>query len=196
MSVQHSHKLFPEKHAFLLDNPIRRFFSPPERLISKFNIGSNDVVVDFGCGPGFFSIPLAKIARRTIGVDISPRMLEKAERYAEKEKVTIELLQSDGTKIMLENDVADLVLLNHVFHEIEDKPTVLDEFHRILKPLGRVAIVERIHHTRTPWRKLGPPVVDEEELVSSIQLSDFKFAGAVPHGNSSIVFAQKVVRSP
>ena len=79
LSTQHhGHKRFPEKQAFLLDNPIRRFVSPPERLISKIKIGSNDVVVDFGCGPGFFSIPLAKIARRTIGVDISPRMLEKS----------------------------------------------------------------------------------------------------------------------
>ena len=197
LSTQHhGHKRFPEKQAFLLDNPIRRFVSPPERLISKIKIDSNDVVVDFGCGPGFFSIPLAKIARRTIGVDISPRMLEKAAGHAKKEGVTIEFLQSDGTEIRLENGVADLVLLNHVFHEIEDKPTVLDEFHRILKSLGRVAIVERTHKARIPLRNLGPPVIDEKELVSDIQQGGFKFVGTVPYGNSSIVFAQKVVSSP
>ncbi len=197
MSTQHHghHKRFPEKQAFMLDSPIRRFFSPPERLISKINIGSNDVVVDFGCGPGFFSIPLAKVARRTIGVDISPRMLERAARHAKKEGVTIEFLQSDGTEIRLENGVADLVLLNHVFHEIEDKPTVLGEFHRILKSSGRVAIVERTHETGILWRNLGPPVIDEKELVSGIQHGGFKFAGTVPYGNSSIVFAQKVVPS-
>ena len=196
MSTQHhGHKRFPEKQAFILDNPIRRFFSPPERLISKISIGSNDVVVDFGCGPGFFSIPLAKVARRTIGVDISPRMLERAARHAKKEGVTIEFLQSDGTEIRLENGVVDLVLLNHVFHEIEDKLTVLGEFHRILKSLGRVAIVERTSKTGILWRNLGPPVIDEKELVSGIQQGGFKFAGTVPYGNSSIVFAQKAVPS-
>jgi ubiquinone/menaquinone biosynthesis C-methylase UbiE len=165
-------------------------------LISKINIGSNDVVVDFGCGPGFFSIPLAKLARRTIGVDISPRMLERAARHAKKEGVTIEFLQSDGTEIRLEKGIADLILLNHVFHEIEDKPKVLSEFHRILKSLGRVAIVERTHKTRSLWRNLGPPVIDEKELVSDIQQGGFKFAGTVPCGNSSIVFAQNVDSSP
>ncbi len=191
LSTQHNrHKQFPEKQAFILDNPVRKFLFPPERLISKINVGSNDVVVDFGCGPGFFLIPLAKVARRTIGVDVSPRMLERAALQAKKEGVTIEFLQSDGTEIRLENSVADLILLNHVFHEIENKPTVLGEFRRILKSSGRVAIVERTHKTRIPWRNIGPPVIDEKEIVNDIQQGDLKFAGTVPYGNSSIMFAQ------
>ena len=194
LSTQHHwHKRFPEEQAFLLDNPIRRYFSPPQRLISKINISSSDVVLDFGCGPGFFSIPLAKIARRIIGVDISPRMLERAARNAKKEGVSIEFLQSDGTKITLENDVVDFILLNHVFHEIEDKSAVLSEFHRILKSSGRVAIVERTHKNRAPWKNFGPPVIDEKELTSSIQQNHFELAETVPYGNSSIVFAQKNV---
>ena len=179
----------------MLDNPIRKLFSPPERLISKINIGSNDVVIDFGCGPGFHSIPLAKLAQRMIGIDISPRMLERAARHAEQEGVTIEFLQSDGTEIRLEDGVADLILLNHVFHEIRDKPAVLGEFYRILKSLGRVAIVERTRKGRFPWNNIGPPVIDEKELVRGIQQDGFKFAGMIPYGNSSIVFAQKVVPS-
>ena len=61
--------------------------------------------------------------------------------------------------------------------------------------LGRLAIVERTHKTGILWRNLGPPVIDEKELVSGVQQGGFKFAGTVPYGNSSIVFAQKVVPS-
>ena len=176
----------------MLDNPIRRFRYPPERLISKLGVGSNDVVMDFGCGPGFFLIPLAKVAGRAIGVDVSPRMLEKAAQHAKKKGVTIELLQSDGTGIQLEDSSVDLILLNHVFHEVEDKPRVLGEFQRILKASGRLAIVERTRGSGMPWRIMGPPIVDERELTRETQQTGLGFAQTIEYGNDSIVIAQKV----
>lgn len=181
----------PERLAFTLDNPIRRFLDPPERLIGKLGINPDDTVVDFGCGPGYFLIPLAKVARRAIGVDVSPRMLERASTKAKKKGVSVELLQSDGTGLRLEDNSVDLIFLNHVFHEVDDKPKVLGEFHRILKPLGKLAIVER---TSDSWRLLsntGPPVVDEKQLISEIQQGGFRFAQTIAHGNASIVISQK-----
>jgi SAM-dependent methyltransferase len=182
----------PERLAFTLDNPVRRFLDPPERLIGKLSVKPDDTVVDFGCGPGYFLIPLAKVARRAIGVDVSPRMLQKASTKAKKKGVRIELLQSDGTGLKLEDNSVDLIFLNHVFHEVDDKPKVLGEFHRILKPSGRLAIVER---TRDPGKLLsnmGPPVVDEKQLVSEIQQAGFISAQTIGHGNASIVISQKV----
>ena len=68
---QYAHKRFPERLAFTLNNPIRRRLSPPSQLILKLNIGPSDVIVDFGCGPEFFLIPLARIAGKAIGIDVS-----------------------------------------------------------------------------------------------------------------------------
>lgn len=187
----HGHKQFPEGQAFILNNPIRRLLSPPKRLISKINIDSHDVVVDFGCGPGFFLLPLAKVARRAIGVDVSPRMLEKAAEHAKKELSAIELLQSDGTNLRLDNGSVDLILLNHVFHEVQDKTRVLGEFHRILKPLGRLAIVERTREVSRLRAKFGPPKIDEKELANDVQQKGFKIIESIPHGTDSIVIAQK-----
>ncbi len=152
--------------------PIRRFLDPPERLIGKLSIDPDDTVVDFGCGPGYFLIPLAKVARRAIGVDVSPRMLEKASTKAKKKGVSIELLQNNGTGIRLEDNSADLIFLNHVFHEVDDKPTVLGEFHRILKPAGRLAIVERTHDSWRLLNNLRPPVVDEKKLIAKFNKQD------------------------
>ena len=100
-------------------------------------------------------------------------------------------MQSDGTAIKLDDRSVDLIFLNHVFHEVDDKPKVLGEFYRILRPMGRLAIVER---TREPGKLLGnmgPPVVDEKRLISEIQRAGLRFAQTIAHGNASIVISQK-----
>ena len=186
----HAHHRFPEKMAFLLNNPIRRKLNPPERLISKLDIDSGDVVVDFGCGPGFITIPLARVVGRTIGVDVSPKMLERAGQLAKKAKVSVELLQSDGTGLKLEDRNVDLILLNHVFHEVENKVATLHEFSRILKPSGRVAIVERTSGDGL-LSKFGPPVIDEEEVTHELKDAGFNNVHAIPYGKDSIIIGRK-----
>lgn len=186
----HAHRRFPEWSAFLLDNPIRRFRYSPEQLISKLGIDSNDVVVDFGCGPGFFSIPLARVAGKTIGVDVSPLMLERAARNAKKNHAEIELLQSNGTGIRLPDRSVDLILLTHVFHEVEDKLKVLSEFHRILRASGRLVVVEK---TRGKGMPLSPPTIDEKELIHQIQQAGFEHAQTIPFEKDSIVIGKKAI---
>ena len=99
------HHRFPHKFAFLLNNSLRRHLNPPNRLISKLHIDPDDVVIDFGCGPGFYTIPLTKFAGRVIGVDVSQEMLDKVAANAKKHNVKIDLIKSDGTRINLENEI-------------------------------------------------------------------------------------------
>lgn len=187
-----AHKRFPDRLAFVLNNPLRNRLSPPERLISKLDVGPQDVVVDFGCGPGFLTVPLAKIARKAVGVDVSARMLEKAASYAKRRGVTIETIESDGTHIELPNDSTDLVLLAHVFHEIEDRSRALAEFLRILKPAGRLAVVERTQGSKVLSRfGLGPPVINEGHVVDDFAQAGFTVSIAVPHGRDSIMIGRK-----
>ena len=138
----HQHKRFPESLAFTLNNRIRRFLQPPDQLISKLNLRPSDVVVDFGCGAGFFTVPLSRVAARIIAIDVSSQMLEKAALYAKKSDAAVEFVRSSGAEIRLDDESVDVVFLNHVFHEIADKPRALSEFLRIIRPSGRLAIVE------------------------------------------------------
>lgn len=177
--------------AFILNNPLRRFLSPPQKLLSKLDLQRNDVVVDFGCGPGFYTIPLAKMADKVIGVDISPQMLEKATSYAKRSSVTIETLQSDGTSITLPGNSVSLILLNHVFHEVDNRVKVLGEFFRILRPSGRLAILEKTQGKSVISRKLGPPVSNEEDLVEEIEAAGFTGIRVIPQGKNSLIIAQK-----
>ena len=182
----HVHKRFPERLAFVLDNRVRRFLEPPDRLISKLDLSASDVVVDFGCGPGFYTIPIAKLVARTIAVDISPQMLKKTGSNAMKNGVTVELLTTDGTSIKLEDQSVDLIFLNHVFHEVVDKRKVLSEFLRILKRSGRLVIVER---TRGGFfsRRVGPPIVDKIEIAQDLKRYGFSTIHTITCGNDSIV---------
>jgi ubiquinone/menaquinone biosynthesis C-methylase UbiE len=187
---RHVHKRFPESMAFTLNNRIRRLLEPPDRLISKLDLRPNDVVMDYGCGPGFFTVPLAKVVSRTIAVDVSPRMLDIAASNARKNGATIELLRTDGTEIKLEDGTVDLIFLNHVFHEIADRARVLSEFRRIMKRSGRLAIVERTRRGLFAWAP-GPPIIDQAEVVQELERAEFTLAQTIPRGNDSIVIGRK-----
>ncbi|MGA2461784.1 MAG: class I SAM-dependent methyltransferase [Candidatus Bathyarchaeia archaeon] len=186
-----SHERFPEKMAFLLNNPVRRFLSPPQRLLSKLDLHPSNVVVDFGCGPGFYTIPLAKITSRVIGVDVSTHMLEKAASYAKRSGVTIETIQSDGARITLPDGSVDLILLNHVFHEVENRSKVLEEFLRTLKPSGRLAVLEKTRGKGVFSGKFGPPIMNEGDLVEEMRTAGFATVRIIPHGKDSVIVAKK-----
>jgi ubiquinone/menaquinone biosynthesis C-methylase UbiE len=185
-----SHKRFLDRLAFLLNNPIRRFLDPPQRLLSKLNISHEDVVVDFGCGPGFFTIEVARMARKAIGVDVSSRMLERAAAEAKRNGAAIETIESDGKEIRLPNESVDLILLAHVFHEVTDRPRVLGEFLRILRPSGRLAIVEKTSGNSILSR-LGPPIMNVDDVVKEMTQAGFRFAETIADGRDSIVIAKK-----
>ena len=188
---EHAHKRFSDKLAFFLNNPIRRKFSPPERLIEKLGIQPNTAVLDFGCGPGFFLVPAARAAGKAIGVDVSPRMLERAAKYAKKSNVPVELIESDGKSIKLPDNSVDLIFLVHVFHEIDDKLLVLKEFLRILKPSGRLAIIERSKDSWMSQRKLGPPVVDVSKVAAQIVQGGFTSNENLQFDTDSIILGRK-----
>jgi 2-polyprenyl-3-methyl-5-hydroxy-6-metoxy-1,4-benzoquinol methylase len=60
MLMSHKGHTYSAKGAWFLDNPIRRLLQPPNELIEKLAITSEQTVMDFGCGPGYFTIEMAK----------------------------------------------------------------------------------------------------------------------------------------
>ena len=62
-----------------LDNFVRQFFHDPQKILKSY-VKTGMTVLDFGCGPGVFSIPIAKMvgpSGRVIAADLQPGMLEK-----------------------------------------------------------------------------------------------------------------------
>src|SRR6266849_1990439 len=153
MEQEKHHHAFPVWLSFLLNNPIRRHFDKnPEKVVRLLGINETSVVLDFGCGPGFYAVPFAKVAKRVVAMDLQEKMLEKAARYAEKNRVKdkIQFFQTDGKEIpQLQGGLCDYAFLSFVYHEIGDdsKERVLLELRRVLTVGGKLAIME---YTKRP----------------------------------------------
>jgi len=186
--MSHKGEAYSASGAIFLDNPIRRWIQPPSELIEKLGINLNDVAMDFGCGPGFYTIELAKKAKNVVAVDLSPEMLKKAQNKAAKAGVkNIQFLQSNGTNIQLENGSVDLILLVTVYHEVGENEAVLKEFSRILKPDGKLVVVEVIKKGIFP----GAPVQNSEALTAEIEAGNFKLKRMIPYKMYGIFFFSK-----
>jgi SAM-dependent methyltransferase len=157
---------YPATHSFLLNNPVRRLLQPPSKLLDLLEVRPSDTVVDFGCGPGFYTTELARRTKAVVAMDVSPEMLKKAKQKAgEAGVVNVRFVESDGRSLQLEDRSADLVLLVTVYHEIKEHAEALREFGRTIKPGGRLVIVERVKKGLLP----GPPVQDPDALKVEVE---------------------------
>lgn len=142
MSEKGSH-ICPVWLSFMLSNSIRKWLDLPSRVLDRLGVRADDVVIDFGCGSGFYTITLARMVGRVIAIDSQIGMLEKASSYARKNNVKVEFYQNDGASIPLADSIADLMFMRLVFHELDDKQAVLKELTRLLKRNGKLAIIEK-----------------------------------------------------
>lgn len=138
--------VFPYQYAFTLLFPIRNIFLSPRQLVQRLELNPGAVVLEVGCGPGYFSprvaaaIPNGKL----VLADIQPEMLEKARARMEKRKVNnVEYYTCSGTGFDFPDNTFDCVFLITVIGEVEEKELYMKEFFRILKPTGILSISEQ-----------------------------------------------------
>jgi len=133
---------FDSKNMKKLDSPWRREVLPPEDTLKRLSLTENDSVADIGCGIGYFTIPAAKICKtkKVYALDLSAEMLE----YLGQNNCppNIELVKTDDYDFKINDSAVDFALMVNVFHEIDDKNRFINEIVRILKPKGRLAVIE------------------------------------------------------
>ncbi len=98
------------------------------------------VLLEIGCGPGVHLFPLAHSYSRAIGMDLSPNMIAVAEalRRTHPCAADIELHAECAERLIsIKDNSADAVLCAGAFEHMPDKPAVLEEVRRVLKPGGR-----------------------------------------------------------
>jgi SAM-dependent methyltransferase len=110
--------------------------------LKRVGVRRGHVVLDYGCGPGIFTIASARIVGeqgRVYAVEVRPQPLERVREKAEKEELTtIETILLDSSRVAmgLGDESADVILLYDVLQEVDDKQGLLREMYRVLKRDG------------------------------------------------------------
>jgi len=106
-------------------------------------------VVDLGCGTGSLAVLLAEAGHRVHGLDVSPAMVEqargKAEAHAVADRARLDV--GDAADPPGEPGSADVVLCRHVLWALPDPSEALARWVRLLRPGGRLLLVEGSWHT-------------------------------------------------
>lgn len=139
----------PVERAGSLDNKFRKWIQNPQKILDPF-IVEGMTVLDIGCGPGFFSISMAKMvgkSGRAIASDLQEGMLQKvSDKVIGTElEQRIKLHKCEANKIGVSEPV-DFILLFYMVHEVTKKNELFAEIATILKPDGRVLMVEPSFH--------------------------------------------------
>ncbi len=109
------------------------------KIVEEIGIQSGNVVLDYGCGLGSFSIPAAKIVGergKVYALDIHPLAIKRTKKKAQKKGLTnMEFIHSD-CDTSLNNESVDVVLFYDMLESLLTPQKQLEELHRVLKSEG------------------------------------------------------------
>jgi ubiquinone/menaquinone biosynthesis C-methylase UbiE len=127
----------------------RDFFLPRKNILEEVGIKPGFYVLDYGCGPGSYIVPLAKLvgeSGKIYALDIHPLAIRKVRGIASKKQLAnVETILSD-CQTGLPDNTLDAILLYDAFHSLNDPDVVLKELHRVLKPDGTLSFSD--HHMK------------------------------------------------
>lgn len=136
---------------------LRDLIKPRGNIIKEVGIQPRFQVLDFGCGPGGYILPVAKLVGATgkiFALDVNPAAILAVKSLAMKHKLTnVETILSDSAT-GLPGASVNIVLLYDVLHHLKNLDNILAELRRILKPDGILSVSD--HH------------LEEEDVTSKI----------------------------
>ena len=138
-------------------------------------------VADVGCGEGYLTLETARWARSVIGIDRSDEVLERARALAARRRVTnVQWKKGDLGRLPLRDASIDVTLLSQSLHHAADPEDALAEAVRVLRPGGRVLLLDLREHDQT-WvrnrfgdQRLGFADAELEALLRRAGLSDVR----------------------
>jgi ubiquinone/menaquinone biosynthesis C-methylase UbiE len=127
----------------------RDFFFPRKNVIKEVGIQPGFHVLDYGCGPGSYLIPLAQLVGKSgkiYALDVDPLAIQKVQNIASQKRVeNVQTILSD-CRTGLPDHSMDVALSYDTFHDLSDPNGVLKELHRVLKPNGILSLSD--HHMK------------------------------------------------
>jgi ubiquinone/menaquinone biosynthesis C-methylase UbiE len=98
--------------------------------------------LDVGCGTGFLTFELAGRGHRVTGVDFAPAMIAEARRKATERGIAVRLEAGDAEQLQFAAGSFDLLVSRHLLWTLPHPEAAIDEWVRVLRPGGRLVIVD------------------------------------------------------
>ena len=157
----------------------------PAKVLNDVGVVPGMDVVDLCSGDGWFTLPLSKIARTVVAIDIDGALLKAAKvRAAERDGArNCTFVEADAYDIgKVVRAPVDHVFLANVFHGVPDKPRLSRAVHDVLKAGSLFAIVSWHARPREETTVLGEPRgpatelrMTPEQTIAAVETSDLKF---------------------
>ena len=142
-----------------------------------------DTVADLGAGEGTLSQLIAQRAKKVIAVDNSEKMVKFGQNLAKENGLpNLEYRLGDIESPPIDDSSVDLAILSQALHHAEHPSKALSEAHRILKPGGRLIVLDLLQHTFEKARELyfdtwlGFPEAELAEMITSAGFSEVETA--------------------
>ncbi len=126
---------------------LRDRFVPPSEVLCEAPIGRGSRVLDYGCGPGSYSLAAAQLVGsegHVYAVDVDPLAVGRVRRAVAARGIRNVTPILTGCRTGLESDSVDVALLYDTFHDLAEPEAVLGELWRVLKPGGALCFSD--HH--------------------------------------------------
>ena len=126
---------------------LRDIFSPPERMLGQINdIKPGAYILDYGCGPGSYSIAVSELVGPTgkvYAVDIHPVAVREVQNKANEKGIpNLETLLTN-CNLEIPDSSIDVVLLIYVLHDFKNPSSILSELGRVLKHDGILVVKDQ-----------------------------------------------------
>ncbi len=179
-----SRRVCPAEHSGWLVNPLRKLFQNPNKILRDY-VRPGMTVVDLGCGPGFFTLPMAEMvgeSGKIIAVDIQEAMLDRLKARIDGRDIEkrIVLHRAEERRLGLAENV-DFALAFYMVHEVPDKDAFFQELRSVMKPGAKLLVIEPNFH-------VGKQAF--EEMVAKAAA-----AGFVPGEGPRLFFSRSTVLS-
>ncbi len=144
-----------------------------KNIIRSASIPAGATVLDVGCGTGTLALLAKEEAGeqgKVFGIDAAPEMIEVARQKSHQQNCDVTFRQAVIEALPFEDSTFDIVLSSLMFHHLPDdlKKQGLTEIYRVLKPEGRLLIVDMSRPTNF-LQQIGMTVIFHGGLTNGIQ---------------------------
>lgn len=162
-----------------LDRGDRENWQKPQMVISRLGDLSDKVVADIGAGTGYFSMRLARSAKKVIAIDIEQQFLDyiqlRLSRSSDRKALNIETRLTAASDPSLSENEVDLVIMVNTYPFIANRVAYFEKVCSGLKPDGKLVIID---FKKEPL-PVGPPVegkVSPAQVSAELDSAGFKIA--------------------